>query len=533
VNDPATAPHSGLEILDLAAVAFYLLVTLGIALWFGRKQKTTEDYFVGGRHVPWFAVGLSILATLFSTISYLGLPGEMIKHGVGFFVGYMAVPLSMLVIFFLWTPFFMRLRLTSAYEYLERRFGYKARLIAATLFVLLRLGWMSMVVYVASFALDGIKGDDLTWLPGKDLFWWIAMVGLIAAVYTAVGGIQAMIWTDVLQCFLLLAGVLLVIGQVALLDSSGPAEWWAFAATHAPEHTTPPVFSWDLTLRVTIVTAMMNNFFWTVCTHGSDQVVLQRYFSTPSLWAARRSYLMCVAAEVTMVALMAVCGLALLAFYLPRPESLPEGMTALGNADKLFPHFLGHQLPAGCAGLVISAFLCDAIQTLEAGVNSITAVVTNDLVPELRKRGWRMLSDLTIARGLSVLITAGVTINALFVADLVQTYGYSIVDLMPKVFNLFLGPLGALFMIGMFLPRCTSRSAIPAVLVGLVVSILWSWGHVIFGTEKGLAFVLAIAVPCLTTLGLAAILGRFVETGDNEPGRKLNWKAVVHSDDSV
>lgn len=531
MNDQVVPPNSGLEFLDLAAIAMYLLVTLGIALWFGHKQKTTEDYFVGGRHVPWFAVGMSILATLFSTISYLGLPGEMIKHGVGLFVGYMTIPLSMLVIFFLWTPFFMRLKLTSAYEYLERRFGYEVRLIAATLFVLLRLGWMSMVVYVASFALDGIKGKDLAWLPGPDLYWWIGMVGLLAAIYTAIGGIQAMIWTDVLQCFLLLAGVLLVIGQVMLLDKSGPADWWAFAETNAPDHTTPPVFSWDLTVRVTIFTAMMNSFFWTICTHGSDQVVLQRYFSTPSLWAARRSYLMCVATEIVMVGLMAVCGLALLAFYLPRPDFLPEGMTALGNADKLFPHFLGHQLPAGCAGLVISAFLCDAIQTLEAGVNSITAVATNDLLPGLRKRGWRTWSDLTIARMLAVLVTVGVTINALFVADLVQRHNFSITDMMPKLFNLFLGPLGALFMIGMFFPRCTSRSAIPAVLIGLLVSIFWSWGHIIFGFEKGLSFLLAIAVPCLTTLGLAAILSRIVETGDNELGRTLSWKAVVHSDE--
>jgi SSS family solute:Na+ symporter len=314
---------------------------------------------------------------------------------------------------------------------------------------------------------------------------------------------------------------------VAILDQSGPAQWWSFAETNAPDHTAPPVFSWDLTVRVTIFTAMMNSFFWTICTHGSDQVVLQRYFSTPSLRAARKSYLICVATEVSMVALMGLCGLALLAFYLPRGELLPEGWSALKDADKLFPHFLGHQLPAGCAGLIISAFLCDAIQTLEAGVNSITAVVTNDLLPELRRRGWRMLSDLAIARGLSVLVTAGVTLNALFVAELVHKRGYNITDVMPKFFNMFLGPLGALFMIGMFFPRCTSRSAIPSVLAGLCVAILWSWWREITGSDVGPSFLLAVAVPCLTTLGLAAILGRLVETGENDAGRALSWKSVV------
>ena len=127
--------------------------------------------------MPWFAVGLSILATLFSTISYLGSPGEMIKHGIGMSLGILAAPFSMAVITLLWIPFFMRLKVTSAYEYLERRFNYPARLMGACLFILLRLGWMSMVIYAASMALDGVKGD-FKLLPGKDIYWWIAGVGV-------------------------------------------------------------------------------------------------------------------------------------------------------------------------------------------------------------------------------------------------------------------------------------------------------------------------------------------------------------------
>ena len=119
-------------------------------------------------------------------------------------------------------------------------------------------------------------------------------------------------------------------------------------------------------MRVTIVTAVLNNFFWTICTHGSDQVVLQRYFSTPSLAAARRSYLMNVVADLTMLVLLTMAGLALLALYLGHPSLLPPGKSAVATGDKLFPHFLAHQLPAGCAGLIMAGFLCDALQTLEA-----------------------------------------------------------------------------------------------------------------------------------------------------------------------
>lgn len=518
---------SGLETLDYAAIGLYMVGTFGISLWFGRKQKNVDDFFVGGRQMPWFAVGLSIMATLFSTLSYLGAPGEMIKNGIGLSLGSLAIPFSLVVVFYLWIPFFMRLKLTSAYEYLERRFSYTVRLIGAVLFIFLRLGWMSMVVFAASMALDRVKGDDFTALPGPDIYWWIAGVGVFAAVYTAVGGIQAMIWTDVLQCLLLLAGVLMAIGYVAFVDQTGPVDWWQTAAAHAPRHTSPPLFIPDVMVRDTIVWVLINNFFWTVCTHGSDQVVLQRYFSTSSLKAARRSYLINVCVDFSMTLLLALAGLALLAFYLRHDNLLPEGWTAVGAADKLFPHFLGHQLPAGCAGLIISAFICDAMQTLESGVNAITAVVTNDLLPRLRQGKTRKMSELASARILTVLITVIVTANAYFVAERAIDRKLTLVGMMPKFFNMFVGPLAALFVTGMFLPRCTSRSAIPAVLTGLSVSVFWSWYPEIFHVDEGPTIFLAIAVPCLTTIATAAILSYLVERVGPHAGQAFTWLAVV------
>jgi len=528
--EPQLRLDSGLEAFDFAAIAFYFALTFGIALWFGRRQKNTEDFFVGGRRMPWFAVGLSILATLFSTLSYLGMPGEMIKNGIGVFAGYLAVPFSMAVVTLLWIPFFMRLRLTSAYEYLERRFNYPVRLIGAALFVLLRLGWMSMVIFAASMALDRVKGPDLDLLSGPDIYWWIGMVGVVAAVYTAVGGIQAMIWTDVLQCVLLLAGVLLAIGYVVVADGTGPVEWWNTAAHTSGRNNLPPLFSWDVTVRVTIVFAMINNFFWTVCTHGSDQVVLQRYFSTASLRSARRSYFVNFLVDITMASLLSLCGLALLAYYLKHPGQVPDGLTPVEAADKLFPHFLGHQLPAGFAGLIISAFLCDAIQTLEAGVNAITAVATNDVVPRLRGGRPRVLSDLTFARLLTVGITLAVTANAYFVANRVQAMGETIVGMMPKFFNMFVGPLASLFIIGMFFPRCTARSAVPAVMCGFSLSVIWSWWTEIFGTTWRPSFLLAIAAPCLTSLAIAWLLSWLVERGGQHAGLGFTWRAIVQSE---
>src|SRR3954468_6563882 len=133
--------------LDYVAVVAYLAVTMLIVYRSSRKQDDTENFFLGGRSMPWFAVGLSIMATLLSTNTYLGAPGEMIRYGPAYVLGYVAYPLAAVVVIFAWIPFFMPLRMTSAYEYLERRFDYRARLLGGLLFLGMRLGWMSMVVY--------------------------------------------------------------------------------------------------------------------------------------------------------------------------------------------------------------------------------------------------------------------------------------------------------------------------------------------------------------------------------------------------
>lgn len=528
MDETSVSPEGGLGQIDIAVVALYFAGTFGIAWWFGRRQRNVDDFLVGGRHMPWFAVGLSILATLFSTLSYLAVPGEMIKHGVGLFLGYLVLPLTATVILKLWIPFFMRLRLTSAYEYLERRFSYPVRFLGASLFLLLRLGWMSMVIFAASLALDRVKGPDLALLPGPDLYWWILLIGLVAAVYTSVGGIQALIWTDVLQCVLLLTGVLMAIFYVAWNDGTGPVDWWRTANEHGLKHTSPTLFSWDVTVRVTVATALLNNFFWHICTHGSDQVVLQRYFSTASLGAARRSYIINMVVDVSMSLLLALAGLALLAFYLRHAELLPaDTESAMAAADKLFPHFLGTQLPAGCAGLIMAAFLCDAIQTLEAGANAITAVVSNDFVPRMRRGGKRFFSDLGFVRFVTVVVSLLVTLNACVAVLVMSRMNLTLIDLMPKFFNMFVGPLAASFFVGMFLPRCTTRSVLPAMLLGLTVSILWNWWPFLVNENVKPTPLLAIALPCVTTFVTAFALGFVVERGGTHAGAGYTWRKIV------
>jgi SSS family solute:Na+ symporter len=540
LDESFSAPQFSLGWWDGAAVVAYLAITFGVALWSSRHQHSSDDFFVGGRRMPWIAVGLSILATLFSTLTYTGAPGEAVKNGVGLLMGYLAMPINVLVVSLLWIPFYMRLKLTSAYEYLERRFDASLRKLGATLFILLRIGWMSMVVFVASMVADQVKGGDLQWLPGRDLLWIIALIGVTAAVYTALGGIEAIIWVDVLQCALLLAGVLLTLGYVVIVDRTGPWDWWATAQAHTTTHTRPPLFSWDVTLRVTVVWVMIGNFAWHICTHGSDQVVLQRYFSTSDLRAARRSYFTNVVVDITMAVLLLSTGFALLSYYLNHPQQLPTSQSPTAMGDKLFPYFLGHQLPAGCAGLILAALLCDAIQTLESGVNSIVAVLTRDLFP--RRDHTNVAAGLWRVRMFSLALPLVVT-TAAYVIDFIQnTQKLTIVDMMPRFFNMFVGPLAAMFFIGMFLPRCTSRSVWPAVSLGLVVSFVWSWWDVVywmpyehfFGAVSAEAkwrptVFLSIGVPCAVTLLSAFLLSFIRDTRRTAGDVAYSWRGVMQS----
>ena len=540
----ADAARSGLQPLDYVMVGVYLLVTVGIVLWSSRKQGDTEEFFLGGRRMPWMAVGLSIMATLLSTISYLGLPGEMIKHGIGVFAMYVAFPLSMFVVIPLFIPFFMRLRLTSAYEYLELRFNLWARLLGSILFFCLRLGWIAMVMYSGSLAISGMTGWDLS----RVILW----MGLAATAYTFLGGLRAVIWTDVLQAVMLFGGAAVILAYVWYATGAGPGAWWNEATRLG--NTATPVFSIDPTVRITLVTALINSFFWQCCTHVSDQVVLQRYSATPTVAAARNSYIINMVSALAIGILLGLAGLALLYFYTKRPELLGPGMNPRDTGDKLMPFFYAHQLPLGFAGLILANFLCDAMQTLVSGVNSITAVASRDILSRFREEKPTH-DSLWTARVLTLGIGLICTMAAIGIATLANPLaspgdvpkttvstpeappivkavraglpkGKNIVDLMPRTFNMFLGPLASLFLIGMFIPRATARSALPAVLGALTLSVGWSYAREIFGTPYDLSIQWAIGLPCVTGVALGAVLS-LLESRSPHSGSEYTWWAVM------
>lgn len=466
-----------MDTLDYWAIAGYLVITWAIAWRASRKQASTDDFFLGGRSMPWFAVGLSIMATLMSTNTYLGAPGEMIKYGPAYFFGYLAYPLVALVVIGVWIPFFMRLRLTSAYDYLELRFDRRTRHLGTALFLGLRLGWMSMVVYTASMAMISMLPEPAARLAelcsaSHPIYPFVIAVGAAATLYACVGGIRAVIWTDVLQAAMLLGGVVSIISFVAWHDHSSVGQWWTTVSAEAESAPRVIWYSTDLAERSTVVWGLISLFAWHTCTHACDQVALQRYFATTSLAAARRSFIVNIFASATVGLLLGVSGLALRYYYLRHANELPLGLTPHSGADQLMPTFFAYALPAGFGGLILVSFLCDALQTLGSGVNSIAAVFTSEVpdagTPSSKPSVWR-------ARCVTLAVGLLSTVLAIVAASYALRSGKTIFDMLPRMYNMFLSPLAVLFMAGMFYRRATAGVAIAIVILTQIVSTTWSW----------------------------------------------------------
>ncbi len=511
----------GLHTADYVVIVVYFLAMIMIGVYFSGKQKSGVEYFIAGRSMPWLAVGLSLFSALLSTISYLAVPGETMHQGLAYCLVLLHIPFSYAVIYFVLIPFFMRLRVVSAYEYLERRFSPAVRMFGAGLFMLYCFGWMAIVVLTCS------KG--LTQMTGWPLWMVLILNGLVATLYTTLGGIRAVIWTDVAQAILMLGGGLLTLIYVGMMTDTTPLDWWNDAGDIG--HLDFSWFSLDPSMRNVVFWIAMNSFAWMVCTHGGNQVALQRYFTMSTPREARGMLIIKMIAEIMMTLLLVATGFALLSFYTRQSHLLPPDLAPLDPAnkqalDQVFPEFIAHQLPPLFAGGVVAALFAAAMSTISSGVNSMAAVFATDLYKPRQANKTTDPEQLRLGFLFTAVSGVVITLVAWGFAELPGKHNF--IDLMQKAFNFMLGPLGALFLIGMFLPRCTSRSAIPATIFGLGVGVLLAYweqlGKPLFGFDVAPYWVIpwSAAAPLVS----AAILSLFEPSPD--PSRPVaTWRNVV------
>ena len=473
-----------LEWLDYSLIGVYFAATLWMALIFSRRQHSAEEYFLGGRRMPWFAVGLSLMATLTSTVSYLATPGEVIKYGLmGAMGGLLFYPLIYLVIAYGLVPVFLRLKVTSIYQYLEQRFDVGTRMFASAIFLVVRLNWMGLVLFSSTLALAQITQLDRILI--------LAGIGLIAVAYTTLGGMRAVVWTDVAQFFILFGGALFTVAYVAAETGTGPGAWWqAIAAADRPQQ---PIFSFDPYERVTLVGMGLLGFFWYVCTYAGDQVAVQRLMSTASARAARRSSACDLVSGLLVMLSLAAVGLALYAYYQGQPPV---------EADQAFPYFIRSQLPRGLAGLVVAALFSAAMSSLDSGMNSVATVISVDYVERWRTTPLGPAAQLLLARCLTVAVGLLSILMCLGLFVIPEHIRGNLLELAQRVSSFPVGGLGGLFLAAIWVRRCTGPIAVQATCAGMLFGLVVGWGHTfgVFPQDRPLSFMWIIPSSCLVTL---------------------------------
>ena len=527
--------QGGLTFIDVTVIVAYLLIMLYMGLKIARKQRSTEDFFVGGRDLPAWAVGISLFASVMSTILYLGQPGEMFRTGLSFLTRNLPLPLILIVVCFVWIPFFMRLRLTSAYEYLERRFNYSVRALAAIFCLLLIFGWISVVVLTASMALVEISRIEeiLPFINDADsaVYAVILGVGTFSIFYTTLGGIRAVIWTDVIQFFVLLIGALFTMGAVAWMTSSNVGDWVEVSQTY--KHEEVQWFDWDVRNRSTVFSISLSLFMWMVCTHGANQMAMQRYFTVRNVKAARISYIISAVAALALGIILAGVGISLMYFIqqydLPASAGILSEIRSVRNVaqDSVFPQFISIYMPSGLRGLVVAALFAAAMSTIDSGANSASTILTVDFLRRFDPQSEAGQSELKRARIMTACMGVLVVGYTLGLYELSK--GSDIISLAQKGFNCFLGPLGALFVLGMFVKKATPIAVIPAFILGEIVGVSASYSTELFDVDFSTHLV--IGLSWLVTFFSALFIGYLHHylTGNQatKDQQKLMWRAVV------
>jgi len=469
-----------MKALDLIIIFGYLIGIVLFGTWFSRKQKTTKDYFLGGRSVPWWAVAFSIVATETSTITFISVPGIAFARGGNFqflqlVFGYL---LGRIVISLLFIPSYFRGELLTVYQLLDRRFGVKIKMIAASLFVVMRniadgiRLLLTAIVLAAVYASFQPNANAEPIIIGS-----IVLLGVAMMIFTYFGGMEAVIWVEVIQLGIYIAGA---IAAAVVLVNSIPGGL-ATANSLAIQFGKYSLFDFTLdhTRVYTFWAGLIGGCFLTMSTHGTDQYLVQRYLCTDRPRHAIVALLTSGAIVLAQFIGFLFIGVLLFAFYQPFTD--PGYATAASTAfpftggDRVFPDFITNHMPTGLSGLVVAAIFAAA---MSSSLNSIAATAVNDLYKPFRpsrddKHYLKVSHVLTLTWGV---VQIGVAVA-------VRNQPGSALSMALSIASLINGPILGVFLVGTLMKRVSQPPALIGMLVSLgamlyvflATKIAWTW----------------------------------------------------------
>lgn len=436
-----------LSILDYGIIIAVLLITLYFGLRYAKNQKSTEAYFSAKGRVPSWAIGMSLLATLISSVTFLGYPAEGFANNWILLVQGLMVPIVLLGTVWFIVPLYRKVIGLSTYEYFEKRFGNFARYYSSIAFVLRQFSGMGTVLYLLAVALSSMTDINTYWI--------LIVVGTIIVTVNLLGGIEAVIWLDVFQGFMLFASGVLCLLVLIFSVQGGLPEIWRVASENGRTGFGP--YDIDFT-RLTFIVMAINGMFYAIQKYGTDQTVIQRYLSARSDKSAIKASLMGILLTVPVWSLFMFIGTALYVYY--TQHALPDNV----GPNSVFPYFIMEQLPMGVVGFILAAMVSAAICSLSADLNALAAVGIEDYYKKLRPD--RVDNEYLKASRWMVAI-AGI-ISMLIGFIYVELGSESILGIIFTLYAIFSGGIVGVFLLGIFTQRA-NRQGINIAIVACVI----------------------------------------------------------------
>ena len=415
--------------LNYTLLAIYLLAMLAIGWIYARRQKQGEDYFLAGRNLPWLAVAMSLYASVTSAMTYMGLPGMAFSENASLLIVALMSPVVAPLLIRVYYPVYRRMRLTTSYEYIAFRFGRSARVAVAILFLLARLGWLGTVIYAPALALSVVTSLPL-WIS-------ILLMGLLATIYTVMGGLAAVVWTDVVQFIIMVVGAIWLAVVLAARVPGGVAEILAVAQSSGRLN----IGDWSFqTMTMNSLSVVIAYFFILQQDYGVDQVSVQRLLAVRDDRGVTRAIVFNAITDFLMIGLLLFIGLGLWAFNQSHPDFYQAGL----SGDRVLPYFIIHALPDGVSGLLITAIFAAAMSSMDSGINSLATVILVDLDKPFRTTPLTDRQEVRAARWLTLLLGLISTGIAFLVVDI-----GGILKAFYTFMGLFSAPVLALFVLGL------------------------------------------------------------------------------------
>jgi len=442
--------------VDIAVFLAYLVGVVIFGSSFVKRSRTTDGFMAASRSLPGWAVGLSIMGTYVSSISFLALPGNAYGGNWNSYVFSLTLPIAAVIAVKYFVPFFRKTGEISAYHHLEERFGPWARTYALVMYLLTQLARMGTIMYLVALALAPLLNWDVRLV--------IVVTGILVTIYTILGGIEAVIWTDVVQTIVLVGGGLLCMILMLFGMPEGPMQ--VFTVGTQFNKFSLGSFSLDFTTStfwvvfVYGITINLQNF-------GIDQNYVQRYHTARSETEASKSVWIGALLYVPVSAIFFFIGTALFAFYTRQPELLGTTADVVGKSDAVFPYFIVTQLPVGVTGILVAAVAAAAMSTVDSSLNSSATLILKDLYKRYfrpnagEKESMRVLYSATLIWGL---LGTGIALAMINVE--------SALDAWWELASIFSGGMLGLFLLGLIARRAKNPAAATGVIVGILV-IFW------------------------------------------------------------